>query len=372
MRDRGVWVSDARARPEAAQAQAVTAGVGSIFGVRSLKPVSVRVSTDEAERIAAQHWGVEGVATGLPAEVDENFRLTSEGGTFLLKVVPRDEPEALTDLVVSALIHVSSRVRVSRVQKVLMTRSGSALAVFADAEGNRRRARLTTFLEGSVLRSAPIDERLRRRLGAALADLGVAFRNFDHPAADRDLSWDLRHAGRMRAMLAELQPSERRQALDSSLEAFDDEVVPRLDRLPVQVIHNDLSKDNVVLADDGSLGVIDFGDVVRTQRANDVAVAMADHLDAGARPFAPALDLVRGYLAVEPLRPEEIGILYELTRTRIVTRIVGGEWRASRFPENRDYLGRNVERVWEVLARLPPSPRVEDLAELEAIAEGVG
>ncbi|MEZ5076964.1 MAG: phosphotransferase [Solirubrobacterales bacterium] len=350
----------------------MTCDVGSIFGVRSLAQPSTRISTAEAARIAARHWGVEGVAQGLPAEVDENFRLTSESGTFLLKVVPPDEPEALTDLVVSALIHTSSRVRVSRVQEVLMTRPGSALAVFADAAGNRRRARLTTFLEGTVLRSAPIDERLRRRLGAALADLGVALRDFDHPAADRDLSWDLRHAGRMRAMLAEMQPTERRRSLDSSLQAFDDEVVPRLDRLPVQVVHNDLSKDNVVLADRGGLGVIDFGDVVRTQRANDVAVAMADHLGPGARPFEPALDLVRGYLEVEPLLPEEIGILYELTRTRIVTRIVGGEWRASRFPENQEYLGRNVERLWEVLRRLPRSPSAEDRGELEAIAEAAG
>ncbi len=350
----------------------MTSGVDSIFGVRSLKRVSVRISNAEAERIATEHWGVDGAAAELPAEVDENFRLVTSGGTFLLKVVPADEEEALTDLVTSALIHVSAGVRSFGVQEVVMTSSGLPVATFTDAEGCRRRARLTTFLEGKVLRSVPTDEQLRRRLGATLAELAVAFRSFDHPAADRDLSWDLRHAGQMRAMLAELEPNERREALDSDLEAFDRDVVPRLDQLPVQVCHNDLSKDNVVLGEDGTLAVIDFGDVVRTQRANDVAVAMADHIDSNASAFAPALDFVRGYFEVEPLLPGELGILYELTRIRIVTRIVGGEWRASRFPENREYLGRNVERVSKILARLPPTPSPEDAEQLAAIAEGVG
>jgi Ser/Thr protein kinase RdoA (MazF antagonist) len=217
-----------------------------------------------------------------------------------------------------------------------------------------------------------VDRDLRELLGTVLARLALALRDFDHPAADRELSWDLRHAGRMEAMLDELPPSPHRAELGTSLRAFEEQTVPRLTRLPVQVVHNDLSRDNAVLTADGEIGVIDFGDVVRTQRINDVAVAMADHLDESAEPFAPALDLLRGYLAVEPLQAEELGVIYDLVRTREITRIVGAEWRAARFPENRTYLARNVERLTAVLAHLPEQPTDADARGLEVLIAEAG
>lgn len=341
-----------------------------VFGVRSLGAASARISQEEAERIAAEHWGLGGVAKELPGEADENFRLASDAGTFLLKVGPPDEGEELTDLVTRAMMHAAARAETVEVQNVLRAKSGEPVVVLDLSDGGERRARMTTFIEGQMLRTVPTDPELRRRVGAALGGLALALRDFDHPAVGRELSWDLRHAGKMGAMLAELGEGEGLDALRACLEDFDAAIVPRLDRLPVQVVHNDLSKDNVVVADDGRLGVIDFGDVVRTQRINDLAVAMVDHLQPGPRPLGQALDVVRGYLEVAPLRGDEVEMLYELVRVRVVTRLVGGEWRTARFPENRAYLGRNLERAWEVFASLPAQPPAEDAAELAAIAEG--
>lgn len=255
-------------------------------------------------------------------------------------------------------------------QRVVATGAGDPELGFEDAAGDQRRARLTTFVAGTVVRSATVDRDLRERLGAVLARLALALRCFDHPAAGRGLSWDVRHAGRMRGMLDELEPNEQRAALAAALEDFDERTVPRLLPLSAQVVHNDLSRDNTVLTPEGGIGVLDFGDVVRTQRVNDVAVAMADHLGDGEEPFAPALELLAGYQAVAPLRRDELALLYELVRTRVVMRLVSGEWRTVRFPENRAYLARNVERMSAVLARLPEQPAAADAERLAAIAAG--
>ena len=343
-------------------------GSGPIFGVRSLRPPRVKTSVAEAEGIASRLWGIEGVANSLPAEVDENFQLVGESGEFLLKVVPADEPRELTDLVTEVLLHVGDGDGVA-VQRVIPTSGGGLVATFVDEAGEERVARLTTFAPGTTLRSVPVDRELRERLGAVLGRLAIALRDFDHPAADRELSWDLRHAARMLGMLDELPANEWRQSLADSLAAFEERTVPRLAPRPRQVVHNDLSRDNVVIGSDGALTVIDFGDVVRTQRVNDVAVAMADHLGEGAEPFAPTLDLLRGYLGVAQLPPEEIALLYELVRIRVVARIVGAEWRAARFPENEAYLARNVARLAPMLARLPEQPGAADAERLGAIAE---
>jgi Ser/Thr protein kinase RdoA (MazF antagonist) len=341
-------------------------GSAAIFGVGSLRRGGTVISEPDAQRLAAAYWGIEGIAGGLAAEVDENFRLAAAAGPYLLKVVPVDEQRSLTDLVTAALQHVAARGEVE-VQRVVPTRSGAPLATFVDADGCERRARLTTFLDGRTLSSLALDADLRRRLGETLARLAGSLRDFEHPGADRDLSWDLRHAGRMQAMLDELGPGSGRAELAECLARFDAETVPRLDRLPAQIVHNDLSRDNAVLTDEGRIGAIDFGDIVRTQRVNDLAVAMADQLEAGPEPFAPALDLAAGYAAVAPLEEGEAALLYELARVRVATRIVGGEWRAGRFPENREYLARNVERLWTVFSCLPERPTDADARRLAEI-----
>lgn len=341
-----------------------------VYGVRSLQPRRVEITEHDAARIASTHWGIDGEATALPAEVDENFHLVSGKGDFLLKVVPVDEPAELTDLVTKSILHVGlDKFRVPA-QRVVPTSDGSSVAHFEDKAGNRRRARLSTFVRGTTLRNLPVRSDLRERLGALLARLAAALRSFEHPAAARELSWDLRHAGRMQAMLGELEPSAHRRRLAESLTRFEAETLPRLLELPAQVVHNDLSRDNVVLADDGSLHVIDFGDVVHTQRINDVAVAVADLIDDD-DPVTPAVDFLRGYVTIVPLRRGELDLLYDLMRTRVVTRIVGGEWRSARFPENRAYLGRNVKRLSALLERLPERPCDPDRRRLQALASEV-
>jgi Ser/Thr protein kinase RdoA (MazF antagonist) len=354
--DRAGGAADAEAAP-------------AIFGVGSMARGGAAISPTEAERLAREHWGIGGTAAPMSGEVDQNFRIESPSGPCLLKVVPSDEDTSLTDLVTAALLHLERSDDV-RVQRVMPTGTGAALASFRDADGVERRARMTTFLAGRTLRSVPLDADLRRRVGATVARLARGLRDFEHPGADRDLSWDLRHAGRMRAMLDELGPGGDREALAECLAAFDARTVPRLVPLPSQILHNDLSRDNAVLTEDGEVGVLDFGDTVRTQRVCDLAVAMADQLDAGPEPFAPALDVAAGYSAVSPLAADEAALLYDLVRTRVATRIVGGEWRSARFPENRAYLTRNVEPLRGIFARLPEAPLDADARRLEELGGG--
>jgi hydroxylysine kinase len=325
-----------------------------VFGVRSLTPAAPRVSAAEVERIAAEHYGLTGVtATQLSSEMDENFRLDGPQGRHLLKLVPADEQPEITDLVTNALSHVARVAPDLAVQEIVPSLDGALSIRCATLSGNQRTVRVTSFLEGRVLRSVESSTALRERLGRTLAQLGQALRDFRHPNVHRDLSWDLRHAGRMQGMLDDVPDFDRGGVLRASLAHFDERIVPRLDRLRAQPVHNDLSIDNAVIDDTGEIGVIDFGDVVHTQLVNDLAIAAADQLSLEEDPLAPALDVARGYHEVEPLVPGELELLYELIRMRVVQRIIGGEWRSSRVPENREYLGRNLTRLWAILERLP-------------------
>ncbi len=88
--------------------------------------------------------------------------------------------------------------------------------------------------------------------GRVLARLGRALRGFFHPAAGRPLLWDIQHVPELRPLAARVADRDRRELLNRSIDRFEQRVLPRWPLLRSQVIHGDLSINNVTL--DGNHG----------------------------------------------------------------------------------------------------------------------
>jgi hydroxylysine kinase len=324
----------------------------------TLTTASPRVSPATAERIVAQHYGIVGHAKRLHGERDEIFRIDArDGRVYLLKVAHAMEEKEVTNLTTSAMLHLARTAPDLPVQHVLPTGDGDVeLSVGIDG-GPPRLARLTTFLDGRVLNSVPSTPELRRNIGRALARLNIALRDFDHPAARRELIWDIQRAPKLRPLVAEIEHLSNSEALIGCLDRFESVIEPRLASLRAQAAHNDLSNDNVVVGQGGSdiVGILDFGDMVHTQLANDVAVAAAYQLSDDPDPIPSAIDVVVGYDERDPLTETELTLLFDLIRTRMAVRLIISEWRADRFPENRAYILRHTPRTWAQFERLQHS-----------------
>jgi Ser/Thr protein kinase RdoA (MazF antagonist) len=323
-----------------------------------LTSLSPPVSAGDAERIVAEHYGIVAEADRLAGERDENFRLTTaDGGSYFLKIAHAGERPEVTNLSTCALLHLAEVAPDFPVQAVIRTLRGDPELNVVLGDGHPRTARVTSYMEGRMLHSVPSSPQLRRNLGATLARLGQALRSFSHPGAFRELLWDIQHAHELWKLLDEIDALADRDLIAQCLQRFDSVVRPQLPHLRAQVLHNDLSVDNVLV--DASarevVGIIDFGDMAYTPLVNDVAIAAAYQLSDGPDPFAPVIDLVVGYHEVEPLTVQELTLMYDLVRTRVTARIVITEWRATRFPENRAYISRYTDRAWFELGRLDPS-----------------
>ncbi len=68
-----------------------------------------RFQERDAERLARELYGLEGTARRLPGERDENFRLSTSGGDFVLKIAGEAEREETLDLQAAALTWLSER-----------------------------------------------------------------------------------------------------------------------------------------------------------------------------------------------------------------------------------------------------------------------
>jgi Ser/Thr protein kinase RdoA (MazF antagonist) len=119
------------------------------------------------------------------------------------------------------------------------------------------------------------------------------------------------------------------------------------------VIHNDLTRDNVLFDERQNVSaILDFGDMVETAFVCDLANMLASLL--GERPdfLAVAQAAIAGYVAVAPLQDAELEILPDVVAARAVADIVVSEWRKVQHPENADYITHWEAGSWVILETL--------------------
>jgi hypothetical protein len=242
---------------------------------------------------------------------------------------------------------------------------------------------MTSWLDGDLLSRTDSSAGLRRDLGATLGRLSVALRGFSHPGAERTHRWDLQHLDRLRGPLADLpgdgvlpevaarvdaglfswvRASGVRAGLEDYLDRFDAVLRPRLAGVPVQVIHTDFHGENLLCDGARITGILDFGDALTGPVAMDVAVAACYQLAIspgapGGDVLGPALDVVAGYHAVDPLKASDLELIAGLLVGRVVARIILSQWHAMREPSNRGYLLRRTPQAigqFAALRRLTP------------------
>jgi Ser/Thr protein kinase RdoA (MazF antagonist) len=212
-----------------------------------------------------------------------------------------------------------------------------------------------TWLDGIPLQQVDDAAGLAAQTGFRLAELGLALRDFDHPASDYPLPWDIRNASHLAELLPHVADRELRALCEARLDRFETHTRPILDGLRKQVIHNDFNPSNMLVAHDdpGRLaGIIDFGDMVYSQLVNDVAVAGAYFCKPDDDPFADVIDLVGSYASLVELTGDEIEVLPEMILTRHLTTVMITHWRASMYPDNREYILRNEARARNMLRQV--------------------
>jgi Ser/Thr protein kinase RdoA (MazF antagonist) len=327
---------------------------GDVHPIDTLRAASA-VSEALAQRLAAEHYGLIAAVHRLDSERDQNFRLRSlSGREYVLKIANPAEDRAVTNLQTEALLHLAAADPELPVPRIFPARNGMTELDVAFDDGSTRVVRLLSFLQGTPMHAAAGSAALRRDLGRCAARLARGLSDFSHGGANHKLLWDLQHAAEIRPLI-DAVPGERRGLVEDVLGGFETHVLPMLPRLPTQPVHNDLNPHNIVVDPESHacvVGIIDFGDLTCTARANDLAITAAYLVADSDDPLGPACEMIAAYHAVLPLEPAELGILSDLIVTRMAMTVVISSWRAARYPANRNYILRNKAPAWARLQRM--------------------
>ncbi len=298
-------------------------------------------SIADAANVASRNFNIEGSIKPLVSERDQNFRVeTANGQRYTLKISNHAEQLPVIDFQNRALLHAGKQDPSLPLPRVIPSRNGE-LHCCVKANDKGHYVRVYSWLEGLILGDTRPDIELTNKLGRLMARLGLALEGFEHPGSNPPSLWDMKRAAGLQELLQHMGDPKLRQLIGRVLDRFVATVKPRLDLLRAQVIHNDINMGNVLVDKDNPAeitGIIDFDDLTRSPLIIDLAVAASYQLNQDNDPLAGTLPLIAGYHAIRPLQDEELSLLPDLIRTRLITSLLINNYRVKLFPENREYL----------------------------------
>lgn len=316
------------------------------------------VSLAEALEIADRVYGLKGTLKLLNGERDANFLIRSSCGAFVLKFINPAEDPGVISFQTQALLHIERHGAHLPVPRVLPALSGEVEPKVLVSEQTLT-LRTVSYLDGISQNLGKPSVALMRELGTSLAEINLALNDFQHPAAHRDLLWDVGQAERIRPYLDNLDVDQL-PLVCALLDSYETSVKPRLAKLRAQVIHNDLNPHNVMLDCETAsrvAAIIDFGDALHAPLINELGTALSYQFDADATdPLWQIKAFVAAYHAKIPLQREELAVLGDLIAMRMAMAITIAQWRASLYPENRTYVLRNLRTTWRNLQCLTALP----------------
>ena len=295
------------------------------------------VNDEQARAIAAECFGVQASVTSLGSQQDANFLLredvpgsnggrSSDCGTPIGVLKIANPAFSLAELqaqdAAAAFIAAAEDIRTA----TNMEFAGKDPIAAVDIDGGLD-ARVIRYLDGGTLSG---EVYLSPAVVGALGDLAGrttrALANFDHVGVDRVLQWDLRHSMRTVELLADhAEDADLREALKAAAGRAWAVVDELAEDLPVQVIHGDVTGDNVVCDPHGiPSGLIDFGDLTRSWTIGELAVAVASILGHDGAEPASTLVAIEAFHAIRPLGPAEIEALWPLVVLRAAVLVVSG------------------------------------------------
>ena len=315
--------------------------------------LSIRIQVDQAAKIANRLYQVSGEVISLPGEIDFNFRIKSDSGSYILKISRPDVDIEFIEFQQGLLDHVANSGIELESPGAIPDLNGNFISEIKDESGNVRLVRLLSWIEGRIWSSVnPIRNKLLYSLGEQAGRLTKTLQGFNHSKAKRKIEWDVAQADWTYEYL-HLFPAEQQEIVayfQHQYKAIQNEY----QLLRKSVVHNDANDNNIIVTNDliepEVKAIIDFGDTIHTQIINDLAITIAYAVMNKPDQLSAALPIVEGYHSQFPLLEKELEFLYYLVAMRLVISVTKSAINKQNEPDN-EYLLISEKPAWKILEK---------------------
>ena len=315
---------------------------------------NIKISTEKAEEILFEIYGVKAKASSLPGYVDFNFRIKIENEEgYILKISRPDEIKKYLEFQQELLQTIESSDENLIAPKVILDKNNNSISETKDKLKNVRFVRLLSWVSGRVWSQVnPQLEDFRISLGKQCGLLTKTLQSFDHPEAHYNFEWDIAQSLWTKEHL-HLFTDEDKAILSHFQSSFESNFTSYT-VLRKSVVHNDPNDNNIIVSDSltnpEAIAAIDYGDAIYTQTINDLAILCAYGLMGHNDPLAASLDLIEGYHAAFQLQEDELKHLYNAIAMRLVIIVTRASMSKIEEPDN-EYLWISEKPAWKVLRK---------------------
>ncbi|MGI9316579.1 MAG: phosphotransferase, partial [bacterium] len=278
----------------------------------------------DLSRLLLEQYGVEGKMKPLAGERDQNLRITdATDQRYVLKVSGPEEDASIVDFQIKALEHIRTSDPDLNVPRHIPNHEGKLSTQLQAADGQVHIVRLLTFVEGVPLEEfGALSDSLIQQIGELQGRLCRAFEGFGHPAENHFMPWDAMNGLVVSDSLRNgYLPAHLVNASESVLQRLEREVLPIMQKMPSQVIHNDAHTGNVLCHVDNHdqvSGLIDFGDIVRRPMVVDLATSLANIAEHNSNVIAAACMLLGGFERHRTLPEGQHEVFYDALCARAI------------------------------------------------------
>ncbi|MBO0985783.1 aminotransferase [Rathayibacter sp. SD072] len=311
---------------------------------------------DRARDLLRERYGIEGTLHELGSNQDRNVLVEADGRRLLLKVANPATPSGVVAAQTRAVARLADELPGLRLPRAIADREGRVLQELRLGDADCT-ARVLDFVPGRTLSgSGYLSPAVVRAMGGLAARLDTALAAHPLDGLEEPGQWDLRRGGEVVSALIGRVPRRAARLLGTATREALAVVAPLAAALPVQLVHGDLTDDNVVV-DAGAVpdGVIDFGDLGAGWAVGELAVTLSSllhHADADA---ASVLRAAVAYDAVRPLSDAEAEALWPLVVLRAAVLVVSAHDVLAGDPGN-EYARENLEHEQLILERATAAP----------------
>lgn len=312
-------------------------------------------SQDHLHEIAEAHFGLTGQLKPLSSERDQNHRLRTEDGDYVLKVFNAAEAHQTIDLQTQALLHLEASDCTLATPRILFTKSGQPHSTITDANGNEHIVRVLTYLSGELVANVERTSELSYGIGQKMAQLDHALRGFYHAHARHEMLWDVTQSEKLRPYTTSISSKPVRKIVEKTLSHLHANTLPALKSARHQVIHGDAHLFNMLVDpnDPSTLsGILDFGDMIHASLALELAVACDVRGVARDKLVERITMTTLGYDSIIRLEDVDVDVLYDLIMARLaVTATIIGKRNAP--DSNQPAFNADLEsQIWQTVTDL--------------------
>ncbi|MBC7349974.1 MAG: aminotransferase class III-fold pyridoxal phosphate-dependent enzyme [Candidatus Aminicenantes bacterium] len=296
--------------------------------------------------------------TPLNGDRYQNFLLQlGKKQKLVLKVASDFDREDSLDFENQALLLLNRKLTEYRFPRPVPGRNDQLIIPFLANDKKLYRARIFEYVEGRPLAALKkISPTFWEEIGTLLARVDLLLKGFYHPGHRRLLPWDVKNILLTADRLNYISDPSGRRKLDYCLLQYETLVRPEDHRLRKQVIYNDANEHNFLLAPCRKsgfrlAGLIDFGDMTESFLAAELALALTyalmlttDSVDKE----KVASKILGAYHSVNPLKKEELDLIFYLILARLVISLTMSAWRRQVEPQNT-YMRVSEEPGWRLL-----------------------